>query len=153
MKWCEVVEDAGGYESEYDPWYEGLATGHWTQKDYSQIHISKMSKSHMRNCIRLCENAKLRETFECEMDKWQDWIDLFVSELASRPTSPGKPEHPRNKQRGQTRRMKCHCGTEYDARIADLNRGWARSCSKRCAAIRREFGRPAATAVNVEVCL
>ena len=34
-------------------------------------------------------------------------------------------------------KMKCHCGTEYEAREADINRGWALSCSKSCAALRR----------------
>jgi hypothetical protein len=40
--------------------------------------------------------------------------------------------------------MVCRCGTEYDARLADLNRGWGRSCSKSCAASRRDFGGKAA---------
>lgn len=41
-------------------------------------------------------------------------------------------------------RMLCHCGTEYEARKVDLLRGWGLSCSKSCAAIRRDYGRPAA---------
>ena len=32
----------------------------------------------------------------------------------------------------------CHCGKKYKAREADLKRGWARSCSKSCAAWLRE---------------
>lgn len=32
----------------------------------------------------------------------------------------------------------CHCGKTYEARKADVDRGWARSCSKSCAAIKRE---------------
>ncbi|MGL5284113.1 MAG: hypothetical protein ACRC8W_20620 [Plesiomonas shigelloides] len=43
--------------------------------------------------------------------------------------------------RGLKIEMQCHCGEKYMARVADLNRGWARSCSKRCASIRREYGR------------
>jgi len=39
--------------------------------------------------------------------------------------------------------MKCHCGTLYRAKEADLARGYGRSCSKSCAAIRRDFGRNA----------
>jgi hypothetical protein len=46
--------------------------------------------------------------------------------------------------------MKCHCGVEYTAKSADLARGWALSCSKSCAAIRRDFGRPKATRVDGE---
>lgn len=37
--------------------------------------------------------------------------------------------------------MKCHCGCVYKARVADLKRGWGTSCSKRCAAIRRDYGK------------
>jgi len=32
----------------------------------------------------------------------------------------------------------CACGNLYMAREADLRRGWAKSCSKSCAAKRRE---------------
>lgn len=40
--------------------------------------------------------------------------------------------------------MVCHCGKEYNAREADLKRGWGYSCSKTCAANRRDFGAPKA---------
>lgn len=46
------------------------------------------------------------------------------------------------------REMICHCGEHYMAREADLKRGWAKSCSKSCAAIRRDFGRPSAKPVD-----
>jgi hypothetical protein len=52
-------------------------------------------------------------------------------------------------QRGQMVAMKCHCGGLYQARAADLERGWGYSCSKSCAAIRRDFGRPRAKRVPV----
>ena len=39
-------------------------------------------------------------------------------------------------------RLVCFCGEEYVARDADIKRGWGKTCSKRCAAIKREFGRP-----------
>lgn len=32
----------------------------------------------------------------------------------------------------------CHCGKKFSARTADVARGWARCCSKACAAIARE---------------
>lgn len=44
--------------------------------------------------------------------------------------------------------MECHCGDIYIARQGDLDRGWGLSCSKRCAAIRRDFGRKAAKRVD-----
>ena len=47
--------------------------------------------------------------------------------------------------RGITQTMKCHCGGLYEARKADLKRGWALSCSKSCAAARRTYRKPKAT--------
>jgi len=44
--------------------------------------------------------------------------------------------------------MVCHCGEEYQAREADLKRGWGYSCGKSCAAIRRDFGRPKAKRID-----
>lgn len=35
-------------------------------------------------------------------------------------------------------KMTCSCGKEYEARQADLNRGWGKDCSKSCAAKKRE---------------
>jgi hypothetical protein len=32
----------------------------------------------------------------------------------------------------------CACGAKYTARLADIKRGWAKSCSKSCAATKRE---------------
>lgn len=40
--------------------------------------------------------------------------------------------------------MICYCGEEYQAREADLRRGWGFSCGKSCAAKRRDFGLPKA---------
>lgn len=35
---------------------------------------------------------------------------------------------------------KCNgCGKEFSARLADVNRGWAKSCSKSCAATVKAF--------------
>lgn len=32
----------------------------------------------------------------------------------------------------------CHCGKKFMAKKADVARGWAKSCSKSCAATKRE---------------
>ncbi len=45
-------------------------------------------------------------------------------------------------------KMVCHCGETYEAREADLKRGWGYSCGKSCAAIRRDFGRPKAKRID-----
>lgn len=43
------------------------------------------------------------------------------------------------KQRGATGQFKCQrCGITFTARLADRARGWAKSCSKSCAANVRE---------------
>lgn len=39
-------------------------------------------------------------------------------------------------------KLKCFCGNIYNVRPADIKRGWAKTCSKSCAAIKREFTRP-----------
>lgn len=33
--------------------------------------------------------------------------------------------------------MVCRCGSKYQAREADVKRGWGKSCSKSCASMRR----------------
>lgn len=35
----------------------------------------------------------------------------------------------------------CQCGAKYQARTADLRRGWGKSCSKSCAALNRKSGK------------
>ncbi len=141
------AEDAGGYEIDYDPYYEGLEDGTWQQADHSSIRVADMSVSHIRNAIRLCEAKSKTETFSCESDKWQDWIDIFEEELASRGEPRYAPKanpvynHPSKKQavRGAKFSLRCHCGKVYAARVADVRRGWARSCCKSCAAKKRDF--------------
>lgn len=144
-------DSCGGWEIEYDPYSEGLATGRWTMRHGGDIHITKMSSSHITNTIRICRSKKECATFTDEEEKWQDWIDAFETELESRKlkqklvqqsiVSSTKPVAP---TRGAKVTMVCHCNKEYQARLADVNRGWALSCSKSCAAIRRIHHKPAA---------
>lgn len=147
------TESCGGYDSEYDPYAEGILSGFWTQRDGSEICVSCMSESHIRNAIRLCNKLSKTEVFSCDADKWDQWIELFEFELSTRPKNKKeKPLKEKNKSvcsiRGVKKKMQCHCGSIYFARVADLDRGWGFSCSKRCAAIRREFGRPKAKEIN-----
>lgn len=44
--------------------------------------------------------------------------------------------------RGLTVTLVCFCGATYTPRVADIERGWGKSCSKRCAAIKRKCGHP-----------
>lgn len=141
------TDSCGGYEVEYDEYEDALCSGMWVQSDGSSIKPSDMSVSHLRNTKRICENLMLASSFECDQDKWQDWVDIFADELSSRGelqfhvakyTSTGKVKH----TRGTKLELICHCGNTYSPRLADLKRGWARSCSKRCASIKRDYGRP-----------
>lgn len=142
------AEDAGGYEVDYDEYAE-CPDGFWIQRDGSRIAISSMTVSHLRGALRIVERRSETSNFTGDAESWNEWADAFRSEISSR----GEEERPVavyigpefvKPTRGNKTMMICHCGKEYPARDADLKRGWAKSCSKRCASIRREFGRPAA---------
>lgn len=143
------TDSCGGYDCEYDPYNDGLALGVWMQKDFSRIKVEDMSINHIKNASRLVDRQILLSTFSDEIEKWESWKEIFEQELARRDnTNKEKSESngkTRTTKRGLTVCMICHCSKEYHARIADINRGWGLSCSKRCASIRREYGRPAAT--------
>ncbi|MER2492347.1 hypothetical protein [Catenovulum sediminis] len=46
--------------------------------------------------------------------------------------------------------LRCFCGQVYMAREADIKRGWGKTCSKSCAAIKRESKKPNATCAKTE---
>lgn len=143
------AESCGGYEIEYDAYEDGLVDGVWMQSNQSFIHISKMTASHIRNAIKICERAKQIASFSCEKEKWEEWIDNFEDELDSRresrfeikPTAHYDDPSKVKPTRGSKLELICHCGKKYSPRIADLKRGWGKSCSKRCASIKRDYGR------------
>lgn len=51
--------------------------------------------------------------------------------------------------------MICHCGKPYTEYMSNLQRGWGLSCSKSCAAQRRDHlldpGHPKDTTINISV--
>ena len=135
------AEDAGGYEIDYDPYEESMCDGLWTQKDHSQIHVSEMSTGHIRNAIRLCRNLTRTASFSCDSDKWAEWIEIFENELESRPTSSANrsianPNKHKKAVRGSKVNKVCKCGKNFEARLADVKRGWGKYCSKSCKAKR-----------------
>lgn len=153
--------DAAGWAHEVDDAYEtGLITGTWTQRDGAPIKVANMTLKHLYGARRVAERARDRACFTNIQELWQSWVDLFDDEIFLRerkvqaqhtpkaaPAST-EPKAAPQAPRGKMQWMKCHCGTEYQARTADVKRGWGLSCSKRCAAIRRDFGRPAAKKIN-----
>jgi len=141
------TESCGGYEIDYDHYEEGLSSGTWTQRDGSSINISRMSVKHLYGAKAVAERASRRANFSSDSEMWNEWVELFQREIESRrevkQTASEQAAKPKSQPRGEKVKMVCHCGDEYEARTADIKRGWGLSCSKRCAAIRRDFGRPA----------
>lgn len=166
------TESAGGYEIVYDPYGYDESNGFtvWHGKD-CDYRVNEMSDSHIKRAIKLCRKLSIEASFSCDSEKWEDWINVFESELGAsyRPILKRSSAVNRGKNGNGKRKVKsikkaikdglitvgtvnmmCHCGAEYKAKAADLKRGWALSCSKRCAAIRRDYGRNEATLLMEE---
>jgi hypothetical protein len=139
------TESCDGYEVDYCPYYDGLASGNWTQRDGTEINIKKMTIGHLYGAKKIAQRAAQRAVFTSNSEVFKDWVSLFDCEINLRHQNilPSKNE-PKSLNLGKTVAMRCHCGEKYDARKADIERGWGLSCSKSCAATRRDFGRPAA---------
>ena len=160
----EEAEALGFYElGDYNPYEYEESKGFtvWTQRDSTEILVSQMSNRHIQNAIRICKVQSECATFSCDSDLWNDWIDVFNTVLSERArkgtfvpainTQTQQKNKPKKSKKNPFLNMtftsssvtlKCHCGRNYEARVADLKRGWAFSCSKRCAAIKRDYGRP-----------
>lgn len=61
------------YQFEYDFPY-GVPCNVWTAKDGTKIPVSKMTTSHIKNCIRMLEDTMNAD----------GWIDIFNKELSRR---------------------------------------------------------------------
>lgn len=151
------TESCRGYDHDYNPYEYGVSFGDWTQRDGSKINVSKMTVKHLHGARAVAKRSALNSTFSCDIELWESWVEIFDRELSNRDNRSrepvkvldGAPKKP-SKPRGAMVAMICHCGKEYSARQADLSRGWALSCSKRCASIRREYGKPAAKQKGVK---
>lgn len=146
------TESCGGYDIEYDPAEEGLEDGTWI----SGHNVSDMNVGHLRNAIRHAQIRANTSNFSHDEDTWNYWVEILEDELerkrSQKSTATTVKVVVKQKVnvvvRGAKAKMKCHCGNVYEARTADLKRGWAQSCSKSCASIRREYGRSKATPVK-----
>ena len=121
---------AGGYETDYDPAYEGLSDGMWK----NEIPVSKMTTRHLRNAIRFCQRASRAETFSCESEKWDEWEYVLHKELQSRTNVKHVRMVEKKPVRGSKVQRTCKCGKKFEARKADVKRGWGKFCSKSCKA-------------------
>lgn len=144
------AESCGGYDLEYDEYEENLCSGRWVQRDGSSIEVSRMGTTHIKNTLRMVRRLAASSSFTSEADKWEAWADIFEEELSRRIHIPDKNESakPRNPKHGVRAQMICHCGKQYEAREADLKRGWGLSCSKSCSASRKTFKLPPAKRVK-----
>lgn len=141
------AESCGGYDIEYDEYDDAdlVSGGIWTQRDGSQIRVSDMTDTHLKNTMRLCAKLSQEATFECDQEKWQAWVDIIGDELSGRAKRDDNKRQEKilvtrkggNNPRGRKVKMTCHCGKHYEARESDLKRGWGLSCSKSCAAYRK----------------
>lgn len=144
------TDSCGGYDVEYDAFEEGIARGFWPARG-GDIKLSEMSLQHLKNAKRYCQQRARTCNFTGDADDWNERADMFDNMIdghrpKANPTAvvAATSTAPKAKPRGKMVAMICHCKTEYEAREADLKRGYGYSCGKRCAAIRREFGRPKA---------
>lgn len=136
---------------------------------YERPHsVSEMSDNHIKACIRYCKMRHDAASMDDYRELWKEWVKEFEFELMFRPEKVyGKPTGNRGKNcegKKKTKaikeaikkglitsgsvQMKCHCGAIYKAKASDLKRGWALSCSKRCAAVRRDLRKPEAVVIH-----
>lgn len=149
------TDSCGGWDDEYDEYDgENLSFGVWTAKD-GEIHVSQMSEEHIKRARRKCIALSHTSSFTSESEKWDAWVDAFDDELLRRERygavssktktkikTNSKSDSKTPKSSGIRVSMVCFCGITYEPRVSDLKRGWGLTCSKRCAAVKREFGRP-----------
>lgn len=140
------AESCGAYESEYDPYEEGLTTEVWTCRDGTSIKVSAMTENHLRGARRVAQRAAKTAPFTSDAEVFEHWVDVFDDELRRRFSAnkekKAAPKATTKAPRGAMVTMTCWCGRPYQARIADLRRGWAMTCSKSHAAVRRAYGKP-----------
>jgi hypothetical protein len=114
--------------SYYSDLYDDLGSYEEAERDLREIRENKIREDHFFNAKVKAEVARqLKNTTP----------SIVKSTLKNRFYSGGI-----------TQTMKCHCGNLYEARAGDLQRGWALSCSKSCAATRRAYRKPKATKIN-----
>lgn len=138
------TESCGGYEVDYDEYEDGLTDGFWVERTGHRTHVTAMTDKHLKNTLRMVTGLARCSTFESEQYKWESWVDIIEQEIARRVVKVKVKPSPPKPIKGVKVKMICFCGKEYEAREADLKRGWGLSCSKSHAAIRRTYAKPAA---------
>lgn len=119
----------------------------WCKANGQEIAVSKMTSGHLKNALALLHRAPDPNDAAIAMLE----REVEIRGLQRKINSGGlrsETSKQYKKARGSTQLMECYCGQQYKARTADLKRGWATSCSKACAALKRERGLPDAKLVR-----
>ena len=135
--------DAGGYELEYSWQRDSELWG-------GEYKVNEMTVGHLKKAIKTAEDLAECAAFSDDAEVWLGWVDLLQDELWSRPVVSARYADPTvaKPTRGAKLDLVCHCGNLYQARIADLKRGYGKSCCKRCASVKRSYGRPDAKTID-----
>lgn len=143
------------YDTECESYENALDRGLWIMRGGETIYINKMGDTHLKNTLNYVGRLYNKEYDYSRKQVWLGYISAFRNELDSRVITT-KPKSivltvatsiTTKSSVGVMVSMRCHCGVVYDARQSDLNRGWALSCGKSCAALRRANNLPAATKI------
>lgn len=143
------TDSCGGWEMDDDSLERGLETNRWTDSSGVSTPVDKMTNTHLRNAFHYAQRRARSANFTSDADVWNEWADTLETQLyhneqqaRTQPKAPTtiKPATVPKPIRGTKVSMTCRCGTVYEARTADIKRGWGKSCSKRCAAIKRTYG-------------
>jgi len=90
-----------------------------------EIYLSEIERERKQKDQRF-EHAVSKEV-ERQLKKHLATAEIKTSFEANKANLAGKP------QRGVKKQVNCRCcGTEFLARVADINRGWGMFCSKSC---------------------
>jgi hypothetical protein len=95
----------------------------------NSYHLREMS--HMQLLRALAFATQSQKASPEHSDVWGEWIVALRAELGK------ERDQAVNVLRGKKLKLVCFCGNKYQGRVVDLKRGWATTCSKQCAALKR----------------
>lgn len=104
----------------FDYWEEGMAEA--AEKDFKEWEFQRRQKDKAFKSAVAAEVKRQLANMNSQALKQTDFADIVKA-----------------KPRGATKTVNCKCcGKPFAARVADLNRGWTKFCSKSCKAKNQE---------------